>query len=89
MSGASIAGLDEPLGQMTINNGSPADYFPSVSLETGDQISFEITGLSIAQDPDDLWIMFGVIFGVMILIGIVRTWTHKKQSVSASDKEGQ
>ncbi|MHC5102285.1 MAG: hypothetical protein ACYSOQ_02590 [Planctomycetota bacterium] len=89
LSGASIAGLDEPLGQMTINNGSPADYFPSVSLETGDQISFEITGLSIAQDPDDLWIMFGVIFGVMILIGIVRTWTHKKQSVSASDKEGQ
>ena len=89
LSGASIAGLDEPIGQMTINNGSPADYFPSVSLETGDQISFEITGLSIAQDPDDLWIMFGVIFGVMILIGIVRTWTHKKQSVSASDKEGQ
>ena len=88
LSGASIAGLDEPLGQMTINNGSPADYFPSVSLEAGDQISFEITGLSIAQDPDDLWMMFGVIFGVMILIGIVRTWTHKKQSVSASDKEG-
>ena len=88
LSGASIAGLDEPLGQMTINNGSPADYFPSVSLETEEQISFEISGLSIAQDPDDLWMMFGVIFGVMILIGIVRTWTHKKQSVSASDKEG-
>jgi hypothetical protein len=89
LSGASIAGLDEPLGQMTINNGSPADYFPSVSLETGEQIDFKITGLTIAQDPDDLWMMFGVIFGVIILIGIARTWTHKKQSVSASEDEGQ
>ncbi|MHC4761333.1 MAG: hypothetical protein ACYS9H_08340 [Planctomycetota bacterium] len=89
LSGASIAGLDEPLGQMTINNGSPADYFPSVTLETGEQIGFKITGLTIAQDPDDLWTMFGIIFGVIILIGIVRTWTHKKQSVLASEDEGQ
>ena len=89
LSGASIAGLDEPLGQMTINNGSPADYFPSVSLENGEQIDFKITGLTIAQDPDGLWMMFGVIFGVIILVGIVRTWTHKKQSVSASEDEGQ
>ncbi len=84
LSGASIEGLDEPLGQMTINNGSPADYFPSVSLEAGDQISFKITGLSIARDQDDLWVMFGVIFAVIVLIGISRMWTQKKQQASAS-----
>jgi hypothetical protein len=58
-------------------------------LEAGEQIDFKITGLTIAQDPDDLWMMFGVIFGVIILIGIVRTWTHRKQRVSASENEGQ
>ena len=84
LSGASIEGFDEPLGQMTINNGSPADYFPSVSLEAGDQISFKITGLSIAEDQDDLWVMFGVIFAVIVLIGISRMWTQKKQQASAS-----
>jgi hypothetical protein len=91
LNGASIEGLNEPLGQMTINNGSPADYFPSVSLEAGEQISFKITGLSIAPDPDELWVMFGVIFGVIVLIGIIRMVTQKKQkpSDSASENESQ
>jgi hypothetical protein len=75
--GASLDGLSTPLGQMTLSNGSSADYYPSASLQAGDEVSFKITGLSVAQDQDDLWVMFGAIFGVVTLVGIIRLFARK------------
>jgi hypothetical protein len=40
--------------------------------------------LSIASDQDELWVMFGIIFGVIVLIGIIRMGTQKKQKPPAS-----
>lgn len=79
LNGALIEGLGESIGQMTLSDGSTADYFSSIPLEAGDQVSFKITGLSMAQDQDDLWVMFGIVFGVILLVGIVRMLTQRKQ----------
>jgi hypothetical protein len=89
LKGASIEGLKEPLGQMILNNGNSADYFPSISLDADSQIRFRITGLTIQQGQDDLWVIFGVIFGVIVLVGCIRMWTQKKKQVSASSSVAQ
>lgn len=82
LSGAVIENLGQPIGQMVLGNGKSADYFQSVSLEPGGQVRFMITGLSVPQDQDDLWVMFGVIFGVIVLAGMIRMLTQKRQRSS-------
>ncbi|MHC4855851.1 MAG: hypothetical protein ACYS72_05550 [Planctomycetota bacterium] len=84
LSGASIEGLNEPLGQMKLNNGNPADYYSSVSLDRGSEVNFKIIGLSAPQRQDDLWIMFGIVFGAIVLVGVVRMIMQKKRQPSNS-----
>lgn len=82
LSGASLEGLGQPIGQMVIDNGKQADYFASVPLEAGGNVSFSITGLAVATDQNDLWMMFGVIFGLIVLVGAIRLFASKKQPAS-------
>jgi hypothetical protein len=87
LKGASIEGLNEPLGQMTLNNGSPADYFALGSLDSGEQIGLQITGLNVQQNQNDLWTMFGIIFGVIVAAGILRIWIQKKPQTLPADSD--
>lgn len=78
LNGARIEGLGQPLGQMVLSNGSSADYYPSTSLQAGDKLSFEITDLTVAQNQDDLWIILGIVFGAIVLVGLARTRIQRK-----------
>lgn len=77
LKGASLEGLAQSLGQMTLSDGSLADYYPSITLDPGNQVSFKITGLSYQKDQRDLWIMFGGIFGLVVVVGVLRTIRQK------------
>jgi hypothetical protein len=67
-----IEGLGPPNGRMTLADGTLAEYFSLSNLNTGDKITFQVSGFSVANSERDLWIILGVVFGIIALVVIFR-----------------
>jgi hypothetical protein len=67
-----IEGLGSPNGRMTLADGTSAEYFSLSNLDTGDKITFQVSGFSVANSERDSWIILGVVFGIIALVVIFR-----------------
>ena len=72
-----LKGLGDPAGNMTLGDGSSAEYFTVSSLERGQEVKFQLTGFSVERSQRQTVIILSVLFGVMGLLAVKRALLKK------------
>ncbi|MDH4203491.1 MAG: hypothetical protein OEV87_11450 [Phycisphaerae bacterium] len=66
----------EPAGQMALKDGTPTNYY-SVAVSPGSALVFHVEGISVPPGQQNTWIMLGIVFAVVAVIGLVRLIKHQ------------
>jgi hypothetical protein len=74
-----IKGLASAKGQMTMTDGTSAEYFSFSELNTGDTINFQVTGFNVVKSQRQSWIIMGVVFGIMAVVAVLRLHFGQRQ----------
>jgi len=69
--GVTVTGIGEPVGQMTLQDGIPADYY-TVDVSKGEVLKFKIEGLAIRKPQKNVWMILGIVFGIVVLVALFR-----------------
>jgi hypothetical protein len=74
----SVKGLGEAAGQMTMDKGTASEYYTLSDLKTGDKVQFQLSGLTVPESDKKLWVVLGIIFGVIILMAVFQSGSKKE-----------
>ncbi len=74
-----LEGLGEPEGELVSEDGLPARYYNRSNLPAGTEISFKVSGLVTSPANKIAWFVLTIIFGVIIIIAIMRTRGFRAQ----------
>ncbi len=77
-----LAGLGNPHGSFTTQEGTPSEYFSFPRLKSGDKIDFQVTGLNYGASGRDTVIMLSIIFAVIAVLIVVRLVSSKIKKAS-------
>lgn len=67
-----IEGLEAAQSSMTDSDGAAIVYYKKSDLAAGEQLSFRISGFNVGSSPSDVWLILSVVFGVVVVLAIVR-----------------
>jgi hypothetical protein len=67
-----VEGMGEPSGRLTNAQGVPIDYYRRANLQSGQEVSFQITGFSVKRSDAYTWIVLAAVFAVVVVIAIAR-----------------
>lgn len=81
---AEVTGLGEPDGRLTNAQGVPVEYYQRRNLQTGDRVSFQVSGFNVRTSDADTWIALAVAFAVVIAIALWRLRTGSTASPPAT-----
>jgi hypothetical protein len=74
-----LEGLGEPDGELVSEDGLPARYYNRSNLPAGTEISFKVSGLVTSPASRLTWFVLPIIFGVIIIIALMRTRGSRAQ----------
>jgi len=74
-----IKGLGPPDGKMTLADKTSADYFNLSGLNTGDTVTFQVTGFNVPASQRQSWIIMSVVFGLAALVAVLRLLRPKQK----------
>jgi hypothetical protein len=77
-----IQGLGDAAGNLALGDGTPSEYFVLGDLFVGKEIKFKIAGLSTSVGNKSSWIILAVVFGIIIIVAVLRLRRSKNQTVS-------
>ena len=77
-----IKGLGDTAGELALSDGTPSEYFISGDLLAGKEIKFKIAGLSTSVGTKNSWIILAVVFGVIIVVAVLRLRRSENQTAS-------
>ncbi len=75
-----VQGLGESAGQMTLGDGSKAEYFNLSKLKAGDEVTFKITGFNVSRSGDNTVTILIVVFAVLAVLVVIRLVRGTKPS---------
>jgi hypothetical protein len=81
-----LQGLGASTGKLTLEDGTPSEYFAATKKSSGDQIVMTITGLKIASSKLST-IIIAIVFLLIAPFVIVRLKPSKQQKKSAKKKK--
>jgi hypothetical protein len=81
---AELTALGEPDGRLTNAQGVPVEYYERRNLQTGDRISFRVSGFNVKTSDTDTWIALAVAFAAVFAIALWRLRTGSAASPPAA-----
>jgi len=77
-----IRGLGDAAGELALGDGTSSEYFVLGDLTSGKEVEFKIAGLSTSVGNKSSWIILAVVFGVIIVVAVLRLRRPENQTVS-------
>ena len=74
----SLRGLGKPGGKVVLPGGVATEYYDRGAISAGEQITFKVVGLDVNNETRNLWIVITVIFGVLMILALMRLLPAKK-----------
>ncbi|MGB2808955.1 MAG: hypothetical protein WBC22_14525 [Sedimentisphaerales bacterium] len=77
-----IQGLGDVAGELALGDGTSSEYFVLGNLTFGKEVKFKIAGLSMSVGNKSSWIILAVVFGVIIVVAVLRLRRSENQTIS-------
>ena len=74
-----LQGLGEPAGEMTLADGSSAEYFNALSFEKGGEVKLQLSGFSGRNSLTKFLVILAVILGIVGLVVVIRKRSGRYQ----------
>ena len=78
-----IQGLGDVAGELALGDRTSSEYFVLGNLTSGKEVKFKIAGLSMSVGNKSSWIILAVVFGVIIVVAVLRLRHPENQTISA------
>jgi hypothetical protein len=77
-----IQGLGDVAGELALGDGTSSEYFVLGGLTSDKKVKFKIVGLSTSVGNKSSWIILTVIFGVIIVVAVLRLRRSENPTVN-------
>ncbi len=69
---AELLGLGEAKNQATTATGSEVKYYTRDNVAAGEEITFQLAGLTVSNSGLSAWVILAVVFGVLMVVVVLR-----------------